>query len=273
MNDLGSVADRHRPQLSAQQRALGHDGTGAGDFTFGDFLDIINPLQHIPIVSNIYRAITGDEIRPHARILGDTLFGGPMGFLSAVANVFYEEVAGEDVGETVLAFFTGEDGEDAVPQFAGAGAEIALETAAGRTIPAAAPAPTAHDQGAVLPEAAPGMLTGQAALDALFLDLSRGRQGALPLPVPAPDNDAARPDPLPSRGTPGPVPAAPEAGPAAHPLLFAQEVAGGALADRMMQALEKYEAMARQGATRQREADEHRQDGRVLWQADPTGAL
>ena len=32
------------------------------NFSFWDFLDIINPLQHIPIVSNIYRSLTGDEI-------------------------------------------------------------------------------------------------------------------------------------------------------------------------------------------------------------------
>src|SRR3546814_6236130 len=76
MNDLEFVGDYRQPQLSARQRALGHDGSSAGDLTFGDFLDIINPLQHIPLVSTLYRAITGDEISPHARILGATLFGG-----------------------------------------------------------------------------------------------------------------------------------------------------------------------------------------------------
>ncbi|HEY4164992.1 MAG TPA: hypothetical protein VGM59_18140, partial [Dongiaceae bacterium] len=33
-----------------------------GKFGWDDFLDVINPLQHIPIVSQIYRAITGDQI-------------------------------------------------------------------------------------------------------------------------------------------------------------------------------------------------------------------
>ena len=35
---------------------------GKDGFTLGDFLDIINPLQHIPVVSTVYRAITGDKI-------------------------------------------------------------------------------------------------------------------------------------------------------------------------------------------------------------------
>ena len=30
--------------------------------SFGDFLEIINPLQHIPVVSTLYRMVTGDEI-------------------------------------------------------------------------------------------------------------------------------------------------------------------------------------------------------------------
>ena len=47
--------------------------------SFWDVLDMINPLQHIPGVSTIYRAITGDEIAPLPRVVGDMLFGGPMG--------------------------------------------------------------------------------------------------------------------------------------------------------------------------------------------------
>src|SRR3546814_15608721 len=37
---------------------------GKAGFSFGDFLDIINPIQHIPIVPTIYRAITGDTSQP-----------------------------------------------------------------------------------------------------------------------------------------------------------------------------------------------------------------
>lgn len=46
---------------------------------FLDFLDIINPLQHIPIIGNIYRSVTGDDIKPVAKIIGDSIYGGPIG--------------------------------------------------------------------------------------------------------------------------------------------------------------------------------------------------
>ena len=38
--------------------------------TFGDVVDIINPLQHIPIVSTIYRMATNDDAGMGSRILG-----------------------------------------------------------------------------------------------------------------------------------------------------------------------------------------------------------
>ena len=289
MNALEFVGDYRQPQLSARQRALGHDGTSAGELSFGDFLDIINPLQHIPIVSTLYREITGDEISPHARIFGDTLFGGPMGFVSAIANAFYEEVAGEDPGETLLAFFTGEDAAED-PQFAdgdpGGDAEVVpaaaapeapLETAAG-------PDPDAH-AAAVLPEPAPGMLTGQDALNALFLDLGGARPNAPAAPAPtapaaAPppaaeaQAQAARSYPLPPRhirvGPAAPETAAPP-GVAGNPLLFAQESGEAALADRMMQALDKYQAMSQQTRRGDAREDEDK-DKRVIWQSDPAEA-
>lgn len=78
--------------------------TGGG---FGELLDIINPLQHIPIISNIYRAATGDTISPTGRILGGTLFGGPLGFLSGVGSTLVAETTGKDVGEHILASVLG----------------------------------------------------------------------------------------------------------------------------------------------------------------------
>lgn len=287
MNDLEFVGDYRQPQLSARQRALGHDGSSAGEFTFGDFLDIINPLQHIPVISSIYRAITGDDISPHARIFGDTLFGGPTGFLASIANVIYEEVAGEDLGESAIALFTGEDGEDPSPDVAGndgiaAPGAAPLETAAGVEAPPTAVAAPPAAPTAVLPEAAPGMLTGQDALNALFLDLRGRGRDATPMPLPngAGESPTAKSYPLPPRHVRVPAvpaaqagvpvaPAVPGTSDTVHPLLFAQETAGGAVADRMMQALDRYETMARQSAAGRRDEREQRQDT-PLWQADPT---
>lgn len=78
------------------------DPGGFLSFLFG-ILDVINPLQHIPVVSTIYRHLTGDEISPMARIAGDALYGGPIGAGVAVANVAVEKATGKDIGDNVLA--------------------------------------------------------------------------------------------------------------------------------------------------------------------------
>jgi hypothetical protein len=81
---------------------------GANGFTFLDFLDIINPLHHIPLVSTMYRSITSDEIDPGSRIVGGSLFGGPIGTVVALANITIEQKTGQDIGNHMMAFFSGE---------------------------------------------------------------------------------------------------------------------------------------------------------------------
>ncbi len=80
-------------------RGFGDDGP-----SFFDVLDIINPLQHIPVVSSIYRAVTGDEISHVPRVLGGGLFGGLFGAIAALVNVIVDEITGSDIGEHVLGF-------------------------------------------------------------------------------------------------------------------------------------------------------------------------
>ena len=75
-------------------------------FSFHDLLDIVNPLEHIPVVSTLYRAITGEQIKPFTKIAGDLLYGGPIGFLSSVADTVFQSITGKDFGDTVLSFFT-----------------------------------------------------------------------------------------------------------------------------------------------------------------------
>ncbi len=86
---------------------LGHEN----GFGFSDFLDIINPLQHIPIVSNVYRAITGDEVSTGAKVLGGGLFGvalgGVTGLVASIANEIFEGETGKDTGDTLIAMMTG----------------------------------------------------------------------------------------------------------------------------------------------------------------------
>ncbi len=85
-------------------RFFGNDG-----LNFLDILDVVNPLQHIPIISSLYRHATGDEISPFSRMAGGFLFGGPAGFAAAIANAVIEDATGKDIGETVIAMIIGDD--------------------------------------------------------------------------------------------------------------------------------------------------------------------
>lgn len=78
------------------------DTKAAEKFSFLDLLDVINPLQHIPIVNNIYREVTGDTINNAARIAGGTLYGGFIGAAVAVANVVSVNESGQDIGGNAL---------------------------------------------------------------------------------------------------------------------------------------------------------------------------
>ncbi len=92
-------------------RAFGKDG-----FTFWDLIDIVNPLQHIPIVSSLYRSITGDQIDPGSRVIGGALFGGPIGAGVQVVNAIVEHQTGRDFGEHAIALFTGDDSDQPQPR-------------------------------------------------------------------------------------------------------------------------------------------------------------
>ncbi len=76
--------------------------SGSG-FTFHDFLNIINPLQHIPVVSTIYREITGDTLKPISNILGGALFGGVIGLASSAVDAIVQETTGKDIGAHIMA--------------------------------------------------------------------------------------------------------------------------------------------------------------------------
>ena len=82
--------------------------TEKASFSFRDFIDIINPLQHIPIVSTIYRNVTHDEIKAPARILGGGLFGGIIGAVAGLINSISDKLTGKDIGDHVVALFQGE---------------------------------------------------------------------------------------------------------------------------------------------------------------------
>ncbi|WP_413204506.1 hypothetical protein [Rhodospirillum sp. A1_3_36] len=74
-------------------------------FTFWDALDVINPLQHIPVVNTIYRELTDDQIKAGPRLAGGVLFGGVVGLAGAAVNVLAKELTGKDLGEHAVALF------------------------------------------------------------------------------------------------------------------------------------------------------------------------
>jgi hypothetical protein len=113
--DRSTSSIQENSDLPANVRSLEKEDLdrSATSFDFGDIIDIINPLQHIPIVSTVYRKITGDEIGPIARIAGGTLFGGPIGAASSVVNVLVEHGTGDDIAGNIynLAMGKSESGE------------------------------------------------------------------------------------------------------------------------------------------------------------------
>jgi hypothetical protein len=81
---------------------------------FHHLLDVINPLQHLPVIGTFYRAITGEHIGPVEQIAGDTLYGGLWGAVSSVADVAFEGLTDKSVEDTVLSWFK----SDSSPQVA-----------------------------------------------------------------------------------------------------------------------------------------------------------
>jgi hypothetical protein len=97
-----------RPEVGrlSERAGVPADREGMG---FEDLLDVINPLQHLPIVRTIYRRLTGDEISGPARVAGGFLFGGPIGMVAGMASAAAVEATGSDLGETLVGILLGDE--------------------------------------------------------------------------------------------------------------------------------------------------------------------
>lgn len=197
-----------RGSHGASQVAEGAAAGPSAEFSFWDLLDIVNPLQHIPVVSSIYRRITGDEISPHAQIIGATLYGGPVGFVIAANLVLVEEVAGQSIEDAVAnAVFGAPEPEAEALADAGMARPAETATAAAVASPAmpegpakattavpgalpepatlASPAPKMSESGSLAPASEGAVLTGEDALRAFSADLQGLGPAAVP-PAPLP---------------------------------------------------------------------------------------
>jgi len=100
-----SAEASRRTSAPAKERDWSQPSTESSEqsFSFRDFLSVINPLQHIPIVGSIYRAITGDTVSPASRVIGGFIFGGPLGLVASALNAAVEQTKGKDLGDQALA--------------------------------------------------------------------------------------------------------------------------------------------------------------------------
>lgn len=75
--------------------------SGTPDITFRDVLHALNPLQYVPVVGTIYRAITGDTLPEALRSIGSIvtggLMGGPVGAAIGAAGSLLQHVTGIDL--------------------------------------------------------------------------------------------------------------------------------------------------------------------------------
>jgi hypothetical protein len=171
--------------------------TGTVDMDFWDFVDIVNPLQHIPVVSTIYREMTGDTIKGVSRVLGGGLFGGVIGLVAGIGSAIIAETSGKDPGEHVMAMFTGSSDEkpaettaiaQATPASAAPAAEAALAPASPHPAsaqPTPAPVPTPVPTRTAMAEpAAAGEILMPAARAAAPAQRRIGEPEARSFPVP-----------------------------------------------------------------------------------------
>ena len=201
----------------------------AGELTFSDVLDILNPLQHIPVVSSVYRAVTGDKIAQGPQLAGDLLFGGPAALISAGARALFEEAAGVKM-DTMVANLLG--------------AEDTAETPETAVVAATEKAPAAAEKPPVQVAETPPENGNAAALAALARDLRGLSRDLVKESRPNADVNARTeaPDKAPPRTT------APTAVAAAHPNLPPAGASPEWVARAMERALVKYHNAARTGA-------------------------
>ena len=101
MNSRGNNQDGYSPLINSYA-PIQQNAHTVKPYGFKDVLDVVNPLHHIPLVNTIYQSATGDEIKPMSRIIGGSLFGGPVGAIASTINTISEMRTGEDLSNRAL---------------------------------------------------------------------------------------------------------------------------------------------------------------------------
>ena len=137
--EVGGTASAAAKTSTPEAKPAAQDSDSDWHVSFGDLLDVVNPLQHLPIVGTLYRAVTHDQIKTPEKIVGDTLYGGLWGLAGSVADTAFEKITGHNFGDTVLALVTGPHGDDSPTAVAKADAKPAMSAA---MPPGTVPAPS-----------------------------------------------------------------------------------------------------------------------------------
>ena len=86
-------------------------GVDLPDISFHDVLSAMNPLQYVPVVGSIYRAVTGDVPPEPLRTMGSLLLsgltGGPVGLAINAAVTGAEKLTGIDPDSIVHSMLAG----------------------------------------------------------------------------------------------------------------------------------------------------------------------
>ena len=105
---MPTKADARAEESTQQAKNTSGEGFfGEDGLSFRDVLDAVNPLNHIPIVSDILANVTGHRPSTASKLAGGAMFG-PIGFAASLANVIFESGAGKTPVEAVYAAVSGE---------------------------------------------------------------------------------------------------------------------------------------------------------------------
>jgi hypothetical protein len=97
-------------------------------FGWDDFADLVNPLQHIPLINIAYRAATGDKMYGAASLL-DVGFG-PLAAAGTVFQLAYQSTTGESLeDQAVAAVFGPRATDDVATLYTTASRQLADRTA------------------------------------------------------------------------------------------------------------------------------------------------
>jgi hypothetical protein len=109
MDALTTLTPFERPESVAPRAGPARGRDIEGPLTFWDLLDVVNPLQHIPVVNAIYRGITGDTIKTPVKLVGATVIGGAIEFAAAMVDSIVAAAFGKDLGEHAIAMARGRE--------------------------------------------------------------------------------------------------------------------------------------------------------------------